>query len=191
MQSNFFEKKKRKRNFNISIISRRRCGRILLFGQSNGAKSKKSKGTKSDIYNRIFKSYVLATLLYGSEAWRYTTSTLVPPQVFFNKCLRRLLWIYGPATISNEQLHIRTQCDEQNRKIMERKWRWIGHTLRNNIDKSSSEIRRAEGEEEDGRRHRGGKITMNSPLQKFRGTKQKQKLKSEFDGKVCLRHNPP
>lgn len=79
---------------------------------------------------RIFKSCVLAVLLYGSETWSYTDNELSSAQVFVNKCLRRIMRIYWPLTISNEQLYQLTNCETLETTIKKRKWRWIGHTLR-------------------------------------------------------------
>ena len=64
---------------------------------------------------RIFKSNILSVLLYGSECWKSTTSIERKLEVFQNKCLRCILKIYWPNTISNEELRI------ENYKIMTKK----------------------------------------------------------------------
>ena len=51
-------------------------------------------------------------------------------QIFINKCLRRILKIFWPNLISNVNLLARCNMKEVRHMIKERKWRWLGHTLR-------------------------------------------------------------
>ena len=57
---------------------------------------------------RFFNSNVKAVLLYGSETWRTTKATTKRIQTFINGCLRRILHIHWPETISNMELWERT-----------------------------------------------------------------------------------
>ena len=79
---------------------------------------------------RIFKACVKPVLLYGSETWKTTEAVSRKLQVFVNSCLRKILKIFWPNTISNEQLWLLTESKPIAQDILERKWRWIGHTLR-------------------------------------------------------------
>ena len=79
---------------------------------------------------RFFNSNVKAVLLYGSETWRTTKSTTKKIQTFINGCLRKILQIHWPETISNRDLWQRTGQLEADKEIKRRRWRWIGHTLR-------------------------------------------------------------
>ena len=79
---------------------------------------------------RIFKSNVLSVLLYGSECWKATTAIERKLEVFQNKCLRRILKIYWPNTISNEELRTRTSTIPIQQAIQIRRWRWLGHVCR-------------------------------------------------------------
>lgn len=76
----------------------------------------------------------LSVLLYGSETWRVTKTSTHKLQTFTNRCLRNILNIRWPETISNEQLWDRTNQTpmeiEIEIEIKKRKWSWIGHTLR-------------------------------------------------------------
>ena len=85
-------------------------------------------GTTTKI--RIFNSNVKSVLLYGSETWRLTKTTTNRIQAFINNCLRRILRIYYPNTIRNEELWRRTGHRRIEVEIQRRRWRWIGHTLR-------------------------------------------------------------
>ncbi|KAG7301472.1 hypothetical protein JYU34_014438 [Plutella xylostella] len=79
---------------------------------------------------RIFESNVKSVLLYGCETWFVRKDLSSKVQVFINKCLRRILRIYWPRTISNAELWRLTKQKPIEQEILTRKWRWLGHTLR-------------------------------------------------------------
>ncbi|KAG7302389.1 hypothetical protein JYU34_013918 [Plutella xylostella] len=79
---------------------------------------------------RIFESNVKSVLLYGCETWFVRKDLSSKLQVFVNKCLRRILRIYWPRTISNAELWRLTKQKPIDQEILIRKWRWLGHTLR-------------------------------------------------------------
>ncbi|GFS03458.1 endonuclease-reverse transcriptase [Elysia marginata] len=79
---------------------------------------------------RIFRSNVLSVLLYGAECWKMTNSLEQRLEVFQNKCLRRILKIFWPNFISNEDPRGRTWLEPLNTIIRERRWRWLGHVCR-------------------------------------------------------------
>ena len=78
---------------------------------------------------RLFNSNIKSDLLYGAEPWRTTKTTIKRVQTFINSCLRRILKIHWPNTISNADLWERTNQVPAEEEIR-RRWRWIGHTLR-------------------------------------------------------------
>ena len=55
-------------------------------------------------------------------------------QIFLNKCLKRILQIYWPNIIRNEDLWKRTRQDKIANQINQKKFRWLGHTLRKDHD---------------------------------------------------------
>lgn len=79
---------------------------------------------------RLFNSNVKSVLLYGAETWRTTKTTTRKVQTFINSCLRRILQIRWPDTISNVNLWERTCQLPAEEEIRKRRWGWIGHTLR-------------------------------------------------------------
>lgn len=85
-----------------------------------------SKRTKINIFNSCIKS----VLLYGCESWNAAARDINSLQVFINRCLRRVLRIFWPQTISNERLWRETNQTPISNEILRRKWRWIGHALR-------------------------------------------------------------
>ncbi len=85
-----------------------------------------SKNTKI----RIFKSNVIAVLLHGCETWRITKRDEAKLDTFLHKCLRRILRIYWPMRVSNEEVRRQARTCAISEQIRRRRWRWIGHVLR-------------------------------------------------------------
>ena len=59
-----------------------------------------------------------------------------------NRCLRTILGVRWPDTISNKELWRKTKQQPINLTIRSSRWKWIGHTLRkanNNITKQALE----------------------------------------------------
>ncbi|VDP31001.1 unnamed protein product [Schistosoma margrebowiei] len=111
-----------------------------------------SKQPLTNMKVRIFNTNVKAVLLYGAETWRTTTTIIKKVQVLINSCLRKILNIHWPDTISNSLLWERTNQFPAEEEIRKRRWKWIGHTLR----KSSNCItRRALTWNPEGKRKRG------------------------------------
>ena len=79
---------------------------------------------------RFFKSNVLSTLLYLAESRKTTKTISHKLEVFQNKCLRRILLIYWPQTISNYELRRRTGTEPITQQVCRKRWKWIGHVLR-------------------------------------------------------------
>ena len=71
-------------------------------------------------------------LLYGSETWRTTTNITNKLQTFINHCLRRILGVFWPNTISNINLWECTKQETVDIQLLRRKWSWNGNTLRRN-----------------------------------------------------------
>ncbi|XP_073668552.1 uncharacterized protein [Paramisgurnus dabryanus] len=79
---------------------------------------------------RLFNTTVKPVLMYGAETWRTTAAGLKKLQTFINSCLRKILRIRWPNIITNEELWRRTQQEPIEELICQRRWKWIGHTLR-------------------------------------------------------------
>ncbi|VDO55519.1 unnamed protein product [Schistosoma margrebowiei] len=77
------------------------------------------KQLSTNIKVRIFNTNVRTALLYGTEIWRTTTTIIKKVKVFINDCLRKILNIHRPDTISNSFLWERTNqlpAEEETRK---------------------------------------------------------------------------
>ncbi|VDP24528.1 unnamed protein product [Schistosoma mattheei] len=68
--------------------------------------------------------------IYGAEIWRTNKAIIQKIQVFINSCLRKILRIRWPDTISNNILWERTNQIPVEEEIRKKSWNWIGHTLR-------------------------------------------------------------
>uniref|UniRef100_A0A183L1I6 Tick transposon n=1 Tax=Schistosoma curassoni TaxID=6186 RepID=A0A183L1I6_9TREM len=79
-------------------------------------------------------------LPYGAETWRTTTNITKRLQVFINSCLRKILNIHRPDTISNSLLWERTNQLPVEEEIGKRRWKWIGHTLRKSSNCITSQV---------------------------------------------------
>ncbi|XP_073814795.1 uncharacterized protein [Musca autumnalis] len=73
---------------------------------------------------RIFDSSVKSVLLYGSTTWGITQLNMKKLQTFVNRCLRRILRIYWPNTISTKDLLELTNNIPVEKEIKKRKWTW-------------------------------------------------------------------
>ena len=80
----------------------------------------------------IFNSNVRSVLLYGSETWRTAKKTTRKVQTFIYNCLRRILKIHRPETISNVELLHRTKQGQMEikRKVLGLDW---AHTPKTDI----------------------------------------------------------
>ena len=79
---------------------------------------------------KIFKSNVLAVLLYGSETWKMTRGDEKRLNTFLHKALRRILKIRWPMKVSNDEIRRRVNLVTISEMVAHRRWRWIGHVLR-------------------------------------------------------------
>ena len=122
---------------------------------------------------RIFRSSVLTVLLYGCETWRMIKSDETRLNVFLHKCLRRILKIYWPMKVTNEEIRSRTNMEEITQQIKRRRWKLIGHVLRKS---ATDNTRIALTWTPEGRRKRG------RPKETWRRTVEKERGELGFKG---------
>ena len=84
--------------------------------------------TKLCIFNS--KRTSVKSVLFGCEAWRTTQTMQQKIQTFRNTCLWRIYKIQWQEKIRNEDLWEWTEQEPVAKQILQRKWGWIGHTLR-------------------------------------------------------------
>jgi hypothetical protein len=88
------------------------------------------KETKLRHYNVIVK----LTLLFGSECWTMTRKIESKLNVFHYKCLRRILQVFYPNLVTNNEILRRTGQENIVVELTDRKWRWIGQMARRGTD---------------------------------------------------------
>ena len=78
---------------------------------------------------RIFNANVKYVLLCGCETWKLTKTIIYQLQVLVNRCIRRILKIFWPVQISNQELWARAKQRPIELEIRQRKWGVAGpHT---------------------------------------------------------------
>jgi hypothetical protein len=78
---------------------------------------------------KLFNVYVKSVLLYGCQTW-FTCEIQRKLQSFVNRYLRYITKIWWPRVIPDEKLWEMTGQINDNKEIRNRKFGWIGHTLR-------------------------------------------------------------
>ena len=98
-------------------------------GKARAAFNKLNKVWKSSLLSQetmitIFKTNVVAILLYSCETWRMTKEDESKLNVFQHKCLRRILKVYWPMRISNEEIRERSGTRTIDEQVRTRRWKW-------------------------------------------------------------------
>ena len=81
---------------------------------------------------QLLKTIVRAVLMYDCEAWKLTKTEAKKLDAFQYKCMKRILRIRWPRTISHQQIQETTGVNRTSDEIRRRRWNWIGHILRKN-----------------------------------------------------------
>ena len=63
---------------------------------------------------------------------------------FQHKCLRKILKIYWPMKVTNEEVRKRTGLERLSTQIRTRRWTWISHVLRMKPEKHGGEQSRSQ-----------------------------------------------
>ena len=80
---------------------------------------------------KVFKASVLSVLLYGAETWNVMRADVRMLEVFYLRCLRRILGVSAfHDRIRNEEVLKRARMPDVESMLRQRRWRWFGHVLR-------------------------------------------------------------
>ncbi|KAL9969196.1 hypothetical protein ACROYT_G021383 [Oculina patagonica] len=79
---------------------------------------------------QLFKTIVRSVLMYGCEAWKLMKTEAKKLDGFQYKCMKRILRIRWPQTISHQQIQENTGVNRTSDEIRRRRWNWIGHIMR-------------------------------------------------------------
>ncbi|KAL9972125.1 hypothetical protein ACROYT_G018376 [Oculina patagonica] len=83
---------------------------------------------------RLYKTMVKPVLMYGCESWKMNEGDAKKIDVFQNRCLRRIMKIKWQDKISNRELLERANVERLSKEVRRRRWRFIGHILRQQPD---------------------------------------------------------
>ena len=121
--------------------------------------------TKMKLYNSCVKS----RLLYNAGASAYKRTELDKLDAAHRRHLRRLLGVFYPEHISNEETYQRTKTRPISIDVIELRWTLLGHTLRLPNDTPGNKVitqyfqRRVSGNEEKRKTTRRGRILTTLP----------------------------
>ena len=78
----------------------------------------------------VYKSVVLASLLYGGETWAWSQVAIRPLATFHMRCLRKLCGVTRWHKISNTDILSRCSMESVDTLLRFRRLRWLGHIAR-------------------------------------------------------------
>ena len=79
---------------------------------------------------RLYRTLVVPVLLYGCETWKLNKGDDKTIDVFNNRCLRRILKIKWQDHVSTVELLKRADLKPLSEEVKWRRWKMIGHILR-------------------------------------------------------------
>ena len=111
----------------------------IRIGKARNAYHRFKKLWNSGQYRRktkmkIFQSNVISVLLYSCETWKMTEADEQCLDTFVHKCMRRILKIFWPTRMSNEEVRRIAGIEKVSTQIRKRRWKYIGHVLRKSPD---------------------------------------------------------
>jgi len=109
----------------VAVRIKKACG---VFGMLNTVWRSTTYSNNTKL--RIFNTNVKSVLIYGCETWRLTKTIIHQLQVLVNRCIRRILNVFWPVQISNQEMRTRAKQKPIELEIQQRKSGWLGHTLR-------------------------------------------------------------
>ena len=79
---------------------------------------------------RLYKTLVLPVLLYGCETWKMNKGDDKIVDVFQSKCLRKIFSVRWQDHVRTEDLLKRAHMNPLSKEVKIRRWKMIGHILR-------------------------------------------------------------
>ena len=89
-----------------------------------------SRNIRTPTKIRIYKAAVLTILLYGSEVWNTTKEQIQRFEVFYQRCLRKILKVEWLYFVSNAEVLERAKIKPVETFISAARLRWFGHVVR-------------------------------------------------------------
>ena len=120
---------------------------------------------------RLYRTLVKPVLMYGCEIRKMNEGDAKKTDVFQNRCLKRTMKIKWHDKISNRELLERANVGRLSEEVRRRRWRFIGHILRQQPD---NDCVTALTWTPEGKRKRG------QPKTSWRRTVEKESSKAEW-----------
>jgi len=114
---------------------------------------------------RLYNTYVLPVLLYGSELWDVTVKSGKRLDAFDQWCLWHILQVPFTAHVTNQEIRIRSAQPPVTQTIMARRLRFFGHIVRSDSDEDHTRALNAgiDDPPKDRRSAEGVETTSRSP----------------------------
>jgi len=90
----------------------------------------RNKHLSTAVKMRVYRTTVLATLLYGAETWNVRADDMRRLEGFHHNCLRRTLRISYRDRMTNEEVRRIAGIPTIKALVQERRMRWAGHVAR-------------------------------------------------------------
>lgn len=74
---------------------------------------------------RIFQANVVSVLLYGFTTWKMTEADELKLDVFVHSCLRKILKIFWPVRMTNEEVRRIAGIQKASEQIRTRRWKYM------------------------------------------------------------------
>ena len=111
-------------------LKRRKQLATVAFKNLQAVWVRKNRIIKEDKILSLYNSLVLPILTYNCSTWSLTKQQTLHLDSFHRKQLRRLLGIYWPNTISNQDLYTKCNCRPISESLPKKRSQLLGHILR-------------------------------------------------------------
>ena len=90
----------------------------------------RNKQLSTAVKMKVYRTTVLATLLYGTETWNVRADDMKRLEAFHHNCLRRILRISYLDRVTNDEVRRRAGIPTVTELMQGRRMRWAGHVAR-------------------------------------------------------------
>ena len=88
----------------------------------------------------VYKAVVLATLLYGCEAWACSQAQSIPLESFHMRCFRRICDLSLWQKKTNQEIQSQCRMETVSNYVSFRRLRWLGHVARMKDDRLAKQL---------------------------------------------------
>ena len=92
------------------------------------------------VTGKIYRAFVLSTLLYGTEAWAVYRLQVKKLHAFMMRYLRSIVWITWMDKVTNKDIFEQTGLSSTEDLLISKNLRWTGHLMRMSPDRLPKQI---------------------------------------------------